>query len=112
MKPSFSNPRITFKGSLRAVTAFVSAPADSDAQLKRDVEAYDPVLPRLKGLSPPTGAVEHHGRKQFHEPVVRHEGSLVAVTGFISGTGVSDASLKTDVEPYDPVLPRLAKLTS
>ncbi|MFV1990390.1 MAG: hypothetical protein ACC652_06585, partial [Acidimicrobiales bacterium] len=54
MKPSFSTPRVTFQGSLRAVTAIASE-IPSDAQLKRDVEPYDPVLPRLTKLSAPSG---------------------------------------------------------
>lgn len=93
------------------MTAVISGPAGSDVQLKRDIEPYDPVLPRLKELSPLTSAEEHHGRKLFREPVVRHEGSPQKVTTTVSGPQISDAALKTDVESYDPVLPRLKKLT-
>ena len=110
MKRSFQTPRIAFQGSLRAVTAAASGPADSDVRLKRDIEPYDPVLPRLKELSAPVDAVEDAERKHFQAPIVRRSGSLDKVTGIISET-ISDASLKVDVEPYDPVLPRLKKLS-
>lgn len=112
MKPSFPTPSITFQGSLQAVTGISSEPDESDAQLKRDVKPYDPVLPRLKKLSPPTSSDEHGGRKKFQEPVVRREGSLANVSAGMSMVEVpSDASLKVNVKSYDPVLPRLRKLT-
>ena len=111
MKRSFQTPRITYQGSLQAVTAAASGPIDSDSRLKRDIESYDPVLSRLNKLSSSTKTDELEGRKQFQKPEVNPEGSLKSITATISEPGPSDASLKVDVESYDPVLPRLKKLS-
>lgn len=111
MKSTFAPPRITLQGCLRSVTAAASEVVDfSDARLKRDVEPYEPVLSRLNKLSS-TDSDHQSGRRPFQKPSVRREGSLKDVTAIISGPQGSDASLKTDIEPHDRVLPRLRELS-
>ena len=110
MNSSYQRPSFTHIGSLRAVTAAASGPFDSDARLKKDVEPYDAVLPRLKELSSPADADDLSVDRSFEKPVVLLQGSLRNVTAAAS-EAISDARLKKDVEPYDSVLPRLNKLT-
>ena len=110
MNPSFQRPGFTHMGSLRAVTAAASGPFDSDARLKKDVEPYDTVLPRLKELSSPAHADDPSVDGSFQKPEVLLQGSLRHVTAAASEVP-SDATLKVDVESYDSALPRLNKLT-
>lgn len=75
------------------------------------MEAYDPVLPRLKGLSSAGASNDPDRPRTFQKPSVQHQGSLKKVTAIISEANGSDARLKTDIEPYDPVLTRVRKLS-
>lgn len=105
MKHPFQEPRFTLVGSLQMVTAAASESIESDVRLKRDIEPYDTVLPRLKEISSPIAT-----NPSFQEPRITLAGSLQRVTAAASLPGFSDARLKKDVEPYDAVLPRLKKL--
>ena len=105
MKHPFQEPRFTLMGSLQKVTAAASESIESDVRLKKDVEPYDPVLPRLNELSSPIAT-----KPSFQEPQITLAGSLQSITAAASVPDFSDARLKKDVEPYDSVLPRLKKL--
>ena len=47
----FKQPTVVRAGSLTAVTAIISDPAfESDVRLKKDIESFESVLPRIKEL--------------------------------------------------------------